>query len=187
MYLLICQTLEIRPVPYPFINQGTHSFSGRGIKFLLKMRTHCSWGEPQRGPLPLPFNICIHNFQSECKGFLSLDLPCVGVNSPIYFSDFKDYYFLTNFYLSMSGFNSASFTSSNYVISFLLKNLIVSNLIWVYSFLNILFRPQVAISSQLKSDNTLKIMSFTLGNRQRIAITTDSQYETSKRCMPSFF
>lgn len=72
MYLLICHTLEIRPVHYPFINQGTRSFSGRGIKFLLKMRSHCSWGEPQRGLPALPFNTCIHSFQSECRVFFAL-------------------------------------------------------------------------------------------------------------------
>lgn len=68
----------------------------------------------------------------------------------------------------------------------------VSNIIWFYSFLNILFRPQVAISSQLKSANTLKIMFFTLGNRKRVAII-ESQYELSKhacllslKCLTSF-
>lgn len=141
MYLLICHTLERRPVHYPFINQGTRSFSGRGIKVLLKMRSHCSWGEPQRGLLPLPFNICIPKFQSECQGFLRLDLPCDTVSIPIYFNGLKDYHLLINFYLPMSG--SASFTSSNYVTSFLLTlYLNVSNMIWFYSVLNILFRPR---------------------------------------------
>ena len=141
MYLLICHTLEIRPVHYPFINQGTRSFSGRGIKFLLKMRSHCSWGEPQRGLPPLPFNTCIHSFQRECQGFLRLVLPCVTVSIPLYFNGLKDYHFLINFYLPMSGL--ASFTSSNYVTSFLMiLYLNVSNMIWFYSILNILFRPR---------------------------------------------
>lgn len=120
MYLLICQTLEIRLVHYPFINQGTHSFSGRGIKFLLKTTSHCSEGEPPRGLLPLPLNVRIQIFQNDCQGFLTLVLPCVGIGIPIYPSDFKEDHFLITFYLPRWDSNLASFTSSNCVTFFLL-------------------------------------------------------------------
>lgn len=120
MHLLNCQTLEIRPVRYPFINQGTHSFSERGIKFLLKTTNHCNKGEPQRGPFRYHLTYAYRFFRVSCQGYLSLVLPCVGVSIPIYPSDFKEYHFLITFYLPMLGSDSASFTSSNYVTSFLL-------------------------------------------------------------------
>lgn len=142
MYLLICHTLEIRPVHYPFINQGTRSFSGRGINFYWKWEATAAGVTPREGSSHHHLTYAhTHKFQSECQGFLRLDLPCDTVSIPIYFNGLKDYHFLINFYLPMSG--SASFTSSNYVTSFLLTlYLNVSNRIWFYSVLNILFRPR---------------------------------------------
>lgn len=72
MYLLICQTLEIRPVRYPLMNQSTHSFSGRGIKFLWKTTNHCSWGEPQRGLLHYHLTYAYTFFRVSARVFLAL-------------------------------------------------------------------------------------------------------------------
>lgn len=187
MYLLICQTLEIRPVHYPLINQGTHSFSGRAIKFLLKTTNHRGEGEPQRGLPPFPINICMEMFQSGCQGFRSLALPCVGVSIPIDPSDFKEYHFLVTLCPLTSGSCSAALTCSNYVTSFLLM-LYLNISKWFGSVVSLTFLPgpRCLVLHSWNSANAFKIMSFTLGNVKSTAIITDSQYEISTHFMPSF-
>lgn len=147
MYLLICQTLEIRLVHYPFINQGTHSFSGRGIKFLLKTTNHYSEGEPLRGLLPLPLNTCTQIFRNDCQSFLTLVLPSVGIGIPIYASDFKECHFLNTFHLPC-GFQ-LSFIHQFSLCDFFSPDSLPQclQMICFHSFLCFLSRPQVAISS----------------------------------------
>lgn len=183
MYLLICQTLEIRPVHYPLINQSTHSFSGRGIKFLLKTTNHCRWGEPQRGLLHYHLTYAYAVFIVSARVFLALFSHVLELASPSISMILKTTIFSSHFVYPRR--------TSPALIMWLPSSwffyLHVSNMIWFHSFSNVLARPQVALSSQLKSANALKIMSFTLGNRKRRAMITDSQYEIPRHCMPSFF
>lgn len=183
MYLLICQTLEIRPVHYPLINQSTHSFSGRGIKFLLKTTKHCSWGEPQRGLLHYHLTYAYTFFRESARVFLALVCHVLESASPSILMILKTTVFSSHFIYPCQA-SPALIMWLPFSWFFYLN---VSNMIWFHSFFNILSRPQVASSSQLKSANALKIMSFTLGNRKRRAIITDSQYEISKHCMPLSF